>query len=494
MITPDNEHHETARPPARAWATFMCLASMSACNAESHLLRLPLDAAVADVPSIEMELLDDGLAYDAPIAVDGAASCDAAVVVPTSFTPADESTDVSLDHAVMVGFSGALAAGSVSSENVLLLAPHARSGVDATVSYEIEHRRIVIAPRFILAGGSTYQFRATGLISICGEALPEVTFTFETKRVAWDLREEFSLFGVLTLRVQSGHVRMLDSLLRPVHETLIFASGEDFVLGTPDNKVLYEREMGYSLDGRSTITYLAGVDTVFGTEDDVIDGVVDIDDDPATSFWRFASRSMGPDGLWLTADDGYTRLGQVRYDDHGNVEAEEYYWDAGSDGMPFTTDDPIEYFWLYRELTATETEARRYGTSAGSDSIWRTPDDHVDAIRLITLDPYHRPIADRSLETGADGVYFTDDDTIGSAWLTTYESTTGALHEKRRTREREPVEMWFTREHTFDLLYLYLYDAEYDLTEFRAHQPGPDFVAGTADDELEFRYRYVPAG
>lgn len=442
------------------------------------------DASVADANMADVSLLE---MIDAT--ADDESACDAGTVAMVSTSPATGELAAPVLTTVTLRFDGSLAADSVTNESVTLLAPHATVGVEATVEYHASEREVVLTPLFALEHGSTYRVHTSGLRSLCGHNVDDIRFSFGTRRSWWDRQEQYDRPTPTITRI-SGQFQTLRPDAVATHVKASRDAGADGLLGTEDDDIFYEREIGYSADGRSTIYYTPGPDTMFGTEDDEIDTLTDYDNDSELPYFRYAARTAGMDGIWLTADDGYSELQEVTYGDFGELLASDRWTDIGIDGLPFTDDD-VRTWSVGTSTTPTRRESRTY--NAGSDMIAHTSDDQVIGGMLEVLNEQHKVSSYLSLAAGPDQIYFTEDDLVAYAFEYEFEPLFGqVVLEHYLPATSAPLATWFSTPRSFYYYSRTTYDEERNRIGYSGYNAGADGMFGTADDLLNSFTHFVP--
>jgi hypothetical protein len=158
-------------------------------------------------------------------------------------------------------------------------------------------------------------------------------------------------------------------------------TGDDVI----NSREIYE----YNKDGQITLTidsHSSGADDVWFNSDDDINSYTVHEYTKSTETYTcyyWPNNSIGPDGLWFTADDIPWYKIYIRYNTIKNVKKDqEIYivsYGAGKDGIWFTADDvKLNSYMRNRFDPQGNPLGTTYYNGAGDDGIWLTDDDLID--------------------------------------------------------------------------------------------------------------------
>jgi hypothetical protein len=376
-------------------------------------------------------------ATDAGSEPDGAVG--PAALVATS--PADGARTVEVTTAIELDLDGPIDPASIDGAITVHERDSARTVPIAHRAWDPDGHRVIVTLGRPLEYGATYRVEVSGL----GVEVPAFRFT---TRIASERR-----------RIGGGWRRetTLDAAGWPARQDA-YTAGADGVFETPDDVLTSHLDSTYD-DGLLTSFRSLTAD---GTESYVVENEYG-DAGLSLSTWRLSGavalwqrddydaedrlhrsqtyRDAGPDGVWLTDDDGAAEHQDYAYT--GGQTLQSMYSDPGADRIWNTPDDPAPQAYVttfddggrltrrvllggqgavvsYSDYTydaATGLLTRITGRStAGADAEWFTPDDRISGYDLFAYDGAIRT-ARQIFWCGADQLCDTPDDTL-------YERTT----------------------------------------------------------------------
>ncbi|MGF1466862.1 MAG: Ig-like domain-containing protein [Sandaracinaceae bacterium] len=314
--------------------------------------------------------------------------------------------------------------------------------------------------------------------------------------------------------------------------------GDDDVWFTADDEVSYTAVYVEDSEGRS-VTHVdytePGPDGVWATADDLVRIYTRYQHAPDVSL-ILNYDDPGPDGVWGTGDDVLVSYNRNTYDQFLEVSVANYRG-PGRDGAWLTADDEAQWY-LVNHFDAADRWTREvsYG-GPGGDGLWGTCDDVPDWVELHSYDDDGRPVRHvrysgpgnncvwlddddevqagsfgrqavfptvyswtgrtmtRSIDfadAGADGVWFTADDTVASYLDLTHNVNRQVT---RELRHNDPGEdgLWFTDDDPGSGAWEGTYDADGAAIEgVELIDPGPDGEWFTGDDRVRQRDTYLP--
>ncbi len=208
----------------------------------------------------------------------------------------------------------------------------------------------------------------------------------------------------------------------------------------------------------------------------------------------FSVRFTGPgwDGVWFTTDDRAEEPTGWTHDDDGRV-VERFSVDRGNDLAWGTPDDSIANLLevsQYREDGLPLRVITHVGR--GADGMWRTDDDVIGSYRESV---YDGAVAIRAVEygnRGGDGDWFTDDDRIYSYDGVDPLAKDLPARELYQTGAGEDT-AWFTDDDAPSVLFTWTYDPTGARLESREIYPGADGVWWNEDDNVGRVEEYDPS-
>jgi hypothetical protein len=215
-------------------------------------------------------------------------------------------------------------------------------------------------------------------------------------------------------------------------------------------------------------------------------------DDPRNQHYEFKQNvdgrmteerqmSSGTDGLYDTPDDATNACVTYKYATNKSVTERMITTTVGPDGMFCTADDVPLYLWSYQYMASTLT-GYIWFTSAGTDAMWRTPDDRCSVIWEYQYDAAGNKTREISRGCGPDALPRTVDDTIN--YYYDYEYDAKGRLTKTVLKTAGPDAMFFTPDDLINSPYdRYTRNGDGQVTELiRSFNAGPDAMWGTGDD------------
>ncbi|HSD87005.1 MAG TPA: Ig-like domain-containing protein [Kofleriaceae bacterium] len=340
-------------------------------------------------------------------------------------------------------------------------------GIEGTVSYVPEERKIVFVPLQPLPFNSQIDVTLDGVKDMGGVAMPPTHLTFDVLTNVdryWTsyTNNGGTIYQVSNFFVMNGLQTRISTMNSP---------GPDQVWFTADDVGGSYAKLRADAQGRLTVLDLfnAGVDGIYGNADDVETGSYTFTYDAAGHLSSLGINSgIGPDNMWGTADDiptgvigviwqGDSFIGWIQYnspgldgvwrtsDDRSSATNNftKYQYDMqghrtrqidyqpGPDQLNGTADDvTLRYFDLTNDSHGFATQSVR--KDKGADNMWFTGDDVTTGYIKYTRDA--RGLVTETLEylnagsAGADTMFMTGDDVASSRSTSKY-SAAGQLVE-----------------------------------------------------------------
>ncbi len=354
---------------------------------------------------------DDVGAIDTSDAPDPVDSVDTGPVdlgpVTVTVDPPDGFVDVAPLVTPTVTFSRAVDPLSITETMQLELTDGLGRPITVTTTLGAGNVVLTLDPDVPLDRGDVVSFSLSGVTTPDGVVAPAVSGT-------WTIHGQTPASQFVDRVARLGEIYQLDD-----RGVLLgfdrFQVGPSGVFPSPTDVQVARRADTRLADGRLDLhEYFdsAGLDGEFGTADDVLDRVFDVE--LADSVETRTNVRVGADGVLGTSDDTTLVREQVTFDAQGRLLNGIASNGAGTDGQWFTADDVSLFFFdVARDPGDGQITEIRYFAGAGPDQVLFTPDDLVGGYerrqyngdrRLVAVTLYELP--------GLDDVWFTADDVV----------------------------------------------------------------------------------